>query len=223
MTVYQDGKLIKKIPVSLGKPSTPCSSGNMVIMEKLDRPPSTPGATRTAATWSTSTTRSGSPGAASSSTRAVVGGAAGHTSTSRTAAPTSRATAAPGCWASPRSATWSPSRAPRCKLQTGQRLDRLERQLGRVRQGQRAARPGRAEAHPWQHAAPGRGGRRLGARAGPLRQRGLIDRQERPGRPATLVAGRTGRHAAFSRGPPGPRPSRSGCPARAGRRAAARR
>ncbi len=34
MSVYQDGKLIRKIPVSLGKPSTPTSSGKMVIMEK---------------------------------------------------------------------------------------------------------------------------------------------------------------------------------------------
>ncbi|MFJ8578046.1 Ig-like domain-containing protein [Micromonospora sp. NPDC093277] len=37
MSVYQDGKLVKKIPVSLGKESTPTSSGNMVIMEKFDR------------------------------------------------------------------------------------------------------------------------------------------------------------------------------------------
>ncbi|MFG2054622.1 Ig-like domain-containing protein [Micromonospora sp. NPDC048930] len=37
MTVYQDGKLLRKIPVSLGKPSTPSSSGTMVIMEKFDR------------------------------------------------------------------------------------------------------------------------------------------------------------------------------------------
>ncbi|MFE9202259.1 Ig-like domain-containing protein [Micromonospora sp. NPDC007230] len=37
MAVYQDGKLLKKIPVSLGKPDTPSSSGNMVIMEKFDR------------------------------------------------------------------------------------------------------------------------------------------------------------------------------------------
>ncbi|GGN67598.1 hypothetical protein GCM10010112_31150 [Actinoplanes lobatus] len=34
MTVKQDGKVIKTIPVSLGKPSTPSSSGTMVIMEK---------------------------------------------------------------------------------------------------------------------------------------------------------------------------------------------
>ncbi|MBY8874296.1 L,D-transpeptidase family protein [Micromonospora sp. PLK6-60] len=34
MSVYQDGKLTRKIPVSLGKPSTPSSSGKMVIMEK---------------------------------------------------------------------------------------------------------------------------------------------------------------------------------------------
>ncbi|WP_091658254.1 L,D-transpeptidase [Micromonospora auratinigra] len=37
MSVYQDGKLIRRIPVSLGKPSTPSSSGTMVIMEKFDR------------------------------------------------------------------------------------------------------------------------------------------------------------------------------------------
>ncbi|MFF5174543.1 Ig-like domain-containing protein [Micromonospora sp. NPDC000089] len=37
MSVFQDGKLIKKIPVSLGKPSTPSSSGKMVIMEKFQQ------------------------------------------------------------------------------------------------------------------------------------------------------------------------------------------
>ncbi|MEH0845375.1 Ig-like domain-containing protein [Micromonospora sp. CPCC 205711] len=36
MSVYQDGKLLRKIPVSLGKSSTPTSSGKMVIMEKHD-------------------------------------------------------------------------------------------------------------------------------------------------------------------------------------------
>jgi lipoprotein-anchoring transpeptidase ErfK/SrfK len=35
MTVKQDGKVIKTIPVSLGKPGTPSSSGTMVVMEKL--------------------------------------------------------------------------------------------------------------------------------------------------------------------------------------------
>ncbi len=34
MTVQQDGKVIKTIPVSLGKPSTPSSSGTMVVTEK---------------------------------------------------------------------------------------------------------------------------------------------------------------------------------------------
>ncbi|MFY1702380.1 Ig-like domain-containing protein [Micromonospora sp. WMMA1923] len=34
MSVFQDGKLARRIPVSLGKPSTPSSSGKMVIMEK---------------------------------------------------------------------------------------------------------------------------------------------------------------------------------------------
>ncbi|MCW3842877.1 Ig-like domain-containing protein [Micromonospora yasonensis] len=36
MSVYQDGKLLRKVPVSLGKPSTPTSSGSMVIMEKFE-------------------------------------------------------------------------------------------------------------------------------------------------------------------------------------------
>ena len=35
MTVTQDGKVIKTIPVSLGKPSTPSSSGTMVVIQKL--------------------------------------------------------------------------------------------------------------------------------------------------------------------------------------------
>jgi lipoprotein-anchoring transpeptidase ErfK/SrfK len=34
MSVYQSGKLLKTMPVSLGKPSTPSSSGTMVIMER---------------------------------------------------------------------------------------------------------------------------------------------------------------------------------------------
>jgi lipoprotein-anchoring transpeptidase ErfK/SrfK len=34
MTVKQDGKVISTIPVSLGKPSTPSSSGTMVVIEK---------------------------------------------------------------------------------------------------------------------------------------------------------------------------------------------
>lgn len=34
MSVYKKDRLIRKIPVSLGKPSTPTSSGKMVIMEK---------------------------------------------------------------------------------------------------------------------------------------------------------------------------------------------
>lgn len=37
ISVYRDGKLLRRIPVSLGKPSTPSSSGTMVIMEKFDR------------------------------------------------------------------------------------------------------------------------------------------------------------------------------------------
>ncbi|MFI1989931.1 Ig-like domain-containing protein [Actinoplanes sp. NPDC020271] len=36
MTVTQDGKVIKTIPVSLGKPSTPSSSGTMVVIEKKE-------------------------------------------------------------------------------------------------------------------------------------------------------------------------------------------
>ncbi|HEU4422707.1 MAG TPA: Ig-like domain-containing protein [Pilimelia sp.] len=35
MTVTKDGKVLRTIPVSLGKPSTPSSSGTMVVMEKL--------------------------------------------------------------------------------------------------------------------------------------------------------------------------------------------
>jgi lipoprotein-anchoring transpeptidase ErfK/SrfK len=34
MTVKENGKVIKTIPVSLGKPSTPSSSGTMIVMEK---------------------------------------------------------------------------------------------------------------------------------------------------------------------------------------------
>ncbi|XTZ18767.1 Ig-like domain-containing protein [Micromonospora echinospora] len=37
MSVFQDGRLLRRIPVSLGKPSTPSSSGRMVIMEKHER------------------------------------------------------------------------------------------------------------------------------------------------------------------------------------------
>ncbi|MGN9767256.1 Ig-like domain-containing protein [Micromonospora sp. SD12] len=36
MSVLRDGKVVRKIPVSMGKPSTPTSSGKMVIMEKHD-------------------------------------------------------------------------------------------------------------------------------------------------------------------------------------------
>ncbi|MFV2102437.1 Ig-like domain-containing protein [Micromonospora sp. LOL_024] len=36
MSVMRDGKLLRKLPVSLGKPSTPTSSGKMVIMDKHD-------------------------------------------------------------------------------------------------------------------------------------------------------------------------------------------
>jgi lipoprotein-anchoring transpeptidase ErfK/SrfK len=36
MYVYRDDKLIRKIPVSLGKKSTPSSSGTMVVMEKKE-------------------------------------------------------------------------------------------------------------------------------------------------------------------------------------------
>ncbi len=34
MSVYVDGQLIRQMPVSLGKPSTPSSSGTMVVMSK---------------------------------------------------------------------------------------------------------------------------------------------------------------------------------------------
>jgi lipoprotein-anchoring transpeptidase ErfK/SrfK len=37
MSVFKNDKLIRKVPVSLGKPSTPTSSGKMVIMEKFDQ------------------------------------------------------------------------------------------------------------------------------------------------------------------------------------------
>jgi lipoprotein-anchoring transpeptidase ErfK/SrfK len=36
MSVFRDDRLVRKIPVSLGKPSTPTSSGKMVIMEKFE-------------------------------------------------------------------------------------------------------------------------------------------------------------------------------------------
>ncbi|GHJ53500.1 hypothetical protein Nm8I071_28070 [Nonomuraea sp. TT08I-71] len=36
MSVFREGKLLRKVPVSLGKSSTPTSSGKMVIMEKFD-------------------------------------------------------------------------------------------------------------------------------------------------------------------------------------------
>jgi lipoprotein-anchoring transpeptidase ErfK/SrfK len=35
MTVKKDGKVLRTLPVSLGKPKTPSSSGNMIVMEKL--------------------------------------------------------------------------------------------------------------------------------------------------------------------------------------------
>jgi lipoprotein-anchoring transpeptidase ErfK/SrfK len=37
LAAYQDGKLVKTMPVSLGKPSTPSSSGTMVIMERSEQ------------------------------------------------------------------------------------------------------------------------------------------------------------------------------------------
>lgn len=37
MTVTQNGRAVRTIPVSLGKPSTPSSSGTMVLLEKLRR------------------------------------------------------------------------------------------------------------------------------------------------------------------------------------------
>ncbi|MGY0236201.1 Ig-like domain-containing protein [Longispora urticae] len=36
MTVTRDGEALRTIPVSLGKPSTPSSSGNLVVMEKAE-------------------------------------------------------------------------------------------------------------------------------------------------------------------------------------------
>ncbi|MFC0508371.1 L,D-transpeptidase [Micromonospora costi] len=37
MTVYENGKVIRTLPVSLGKRSTPSSSGTMVVMEKKEK------------------------------------------------------------------------------------------------------------------------------------------------------------------------------------------
>ncbi|HEX6967411.1 MAG TPA: Ig-like domain-containing protein [Micromonosporaceae bacterium] len=37
MTVTQDGEILRTIPISLGKPRTPSSSGTMVIMEKFEK------------------------------------------------------------------------------------------------------------------------------------------------------------------------------------------
>jgi lipoprotein-anchoring transpeptidase ErfK/SrfK len=37
MTVLRNGKVVKTLPVSLGKPSTPSSSGTMVVMEKKEQ------------------------------------------------------------------------------------------------------------------------------------------------------------------------------------------
>ena len=37
MSVFQDDKLLRKMPVSLGKPSTPSSSGTMVIMDRQEQ------------------------------------------------------------------------------------------------------------------------------------------------------------------------------------------
>ena len=71
MTVTKDGKVIRTIPVSLGKPTTPSSSGTMIVIEKLRKTvfdTHRRARTRPTATAPTSTTPSGSPGAASSST-----------------------------------------------------------------------------------------------------------------------------------------------------------
>jgi lipoprotein-anchoring transpeptidase ErfK/SrfK len=37
LTAFKDGQPIKELPVSLGKPSTPSSSGHMVVMEKAEQ------------------------------------------------------------------------------------------------------------------------------------------------------------------------------------------
>ncbi|MEH1053795.1 Ig-like domain-containing protein [Micromonospora sp. CPCC 206171] len=37
MTVYQDGQVVRTLPVSLGKKSTPSSSGTLVVMEKKEK------------------------------------------------------------------------------------------------------------------------------------------------------------------------------------------
>ena len=36
MTVYENGELVKTLPVSLGKKRTPSSSGTMVVMDKQE-------------------------------------------------------------------------------------------------------------------------------------------------------------------------------------------
>lgn len=59
MTVTQDGAVLRTIPVSLGKPSTPSSYGNMVIMiknesetfESMGIPPDAPGGYRLKVYW----------------------------------------------------------------------------------------------------------------------------------------------------------------------------
>jgi hypothetical protein len=57
MKVFIDDQLARTIPVSLGKPSTPSSSGAMVLMTKEPTRTFDTRASPTAATWSTSTGR----------------------------------------------------------------------------------------------------------------------------------------------------------------------
>ena len=156
MSVTGDGKVVRKIPVSMGKPSTPTSSGKMVIMEKLEHddlrhPQDRP-------------TR-GYVVDVDDAQRLTWGGEFIH------AAPWSvgdqgNINVSHGCTnVSAAARDWLMGITQVGDLVTikgtevtltGQRLDRVERQLGRVRQGQRAAGAGRAGAEPVARAAPGR-------------------------------------------------------------------
>ena len=140
MRVLRDGKLIRRIPVSLGKRSTPTSSGKMVIMEKHQ--------------YTTFDTR-GEPNGGyvvnvEDAQRLTWGGEFIH------GAPWSvsdqgHRNVSHGCTnISAANADWLMGvtrvgdlvtfTGTEVRLQRGQRLDGLEHQLGPVRQGQRAAR-----------------------------------------------------------------------------------
>ena len=152
MTVQQDGKVIKTIPVSLGKPSTP-------VVQRHDgrhREAAEDGLRHDARSWARtrataprSTTRSGSPGAASSSTPRPGRRATRASATSRTAASTCRM--ANAAWLFGDTLIGDPITVKGTEAQAAerQRLDRLEHELGRVRQGQRP--PVRASGRPGRH------------------------------------------------------------------------